>query len=47
MVVQDFLFQYIMMLGGYEIIQNTKLCEHWEVPDYEDFEILTAIKTII
>ena len=41
---QDFLFQYIMMLGGYEIIQNTKLCEHWEVPDYEDFEILTACK---
>ena len=41
---QDFLFQYIMMLGGYEIIQNTKLCELWEVPDFEDFEILTGCK---
>ena len=41
---QDFLFQYIMMLAGYKIIQNTKLCEHWEVPDYEGFEILTACK---
>jgi hypothetical protein len=41
---QDFLFQYVMMLAGYEIIQNTKLCEHWEVPNYDDFEILTACK---
>ncbi len=43
---QDFLFQYVMMLAGYEIIQNTKLCEHWEVPNYEELgiEILTACK---
>ena len=33
-----------MMLAGYEIIQNTKLCEHWEVPDYQDFEILILCK---
>ena len=41
---QDFMFQYIMMLGGYEIIQNEKLCELWEVPNFESFEILTGCK---
>ena len=41
---QDFMFQYIFMLGGYEIIQNHDLCEHWEVPNFERFEILTACK---
>jgi len=32
---EDFLFQYILMLGGYEIIQNHQLCEHWEVPNFQ------------
>ena len=41
---EDFLFQYVMMLGGYEIIQNPQLCEHWEVPNFEDFEIITGLK---
>lgn len=41
---QDFMFQYIMMLAGYEIIQNPQLCEHWEVPNFEGFEILTGCK---
>ena len=41
---QDFMFQYIMMLGGYEIIQNDKLCELWEVPNFEGFEVLTGCK---
>ena len=41
---QDFMFQYIMMLGGYEIIQNHDLCELWEVPNFERFEILTGCK---
>ena len=41
---QDFMFQYIMMLGGYEIIQNHDLCELWEVPNFEGFEILTGCK---
>jgi len=38
------MFQYIMMLGGYEIIQNHDLCELWEVPNFEGFEILTGCK---
>ena len=41
---EDFLFQYVMMLGGYEIIQNPQLCEHWEVPNFKDFEIITGLK---
>ena len=41
---EDFLFQYILMLGGYEIIQNHQLCEHWEVPNFQEFEILTGCK---
>jgi len=41
---QDFMFQYIFMLGGYEVIQNHDLCELWEVPDFHGFEILTGCK---
>ena len=41
---QDFLFQYIMQLAGYKIIQNPKLCELWEVPNFKEFEILTGCK---
>jgi len=41
---EDFLFQYVMMLAGYEIIQNPHLCEHWEVPNFEGFEIITGLK---
>ena len=41
---QDFLFQYVMQLAGYKIIQNPRLCEHWEVPNFEGFEIITGLK---
>jgi|TARA_R110001592_G_scaffold121121_3_gene326365 hypothetical protein len=41
---EDFMFQYIMMLGGYEIIQNEQLCELWEVPEFYGYEILTGCK---
>jgi hypothetical protein len=41
----DFFLQYIMMIGGYEIIQNPLLCEHWEVPTgWEQFDIITGLK---
>lgn len=41
---EDFLVQYIFMLGGYEITQNHALCEHWEVPNWNEFEIVTGLK---
>jgi hypothetical protein len=43
---EDFTFQYIMMLANYEnIIQNTKLGEHWEVNEsWNTFEIITGLK---
>ena len=31
-------------LEGYKIIQNPNLCELWEVPNFEGFEILTGCK---
>jgi len=41
----DFSLQYVMMLGGYEVIQNFELCEHWEVPNnWDQFEIVTGLK---
>ena len=41
----DYILQFIMQLGGYEIIQNTKLAEHWEVGDrWNEFEIITGMK---
>lgn len=40
----DFSLQFILMLGGYEVIQNPYLCEHWEVPNFEEFEIITGLK---
>jgi hypothetical protein len=41
----DFSLQYVMMLGGYEVIQNPTLCEHWEVPTgWEQFDIITGLK---
>ena len=41
----DYILQFIMQLGGYEIVQNHKLCEHWEVLDsWETFEIVTGLK---
>ena len=33
-----------MMCGGHEIIQNDKLCEHWEVPNFYSFDIITGLK---
>ncbi len=41
---EDFILQFILMLGGYEVIQNHKLCEHWEVSNWQDFEIVTGLK---
>jgi hypothetical protein len=41
----DYILQFIMQLGGYEIIQNAKLAEHWEVGDkWNQFEIITGMK---
>jgi hypothetical protein len=41
----DYILQFVMQLGGYEIIQNTKLAEHWEVGDrWNEFEIITGMK---
>jgi hypothetical protein len=42
---QDFVFQFIMMIAGYEIIQNHNLCEEWEVKHWREFEIVTGLKT--
>lgn len=42
---QDYLMQFVMQIGGYQIIQNTNLCEHWEVGDrWNEFEIVTGLK---
>jgi hypothetical protein len=41
----DYILQFVMQLGGYEIIQNDKLAEHWEVGDrWNEFEIITGMK---
>lgn len=41
----DYILQFIMQLGGYEIIQNHALCEHWEVGErWKEFEIVTGMK---
>jgi len=41
----DFILQFVMMLGGYKIIQNDNLCEHWEVEDsWINFEVVTGFK---
>ena len=42
----DYILQFIMQLGGYEIIQNHKLCEVWEIPNWKEFEIVTGLKDI-
>jgi hypothetical protein len=41
---EDFILQFVMMIGGYEVIQNHNLAEHWEVPEWENFEIITGLK---
>jgi hypothetical protein len=43
----DYVLQFVMQLGGYSIIQNEYLCEHWEVKDdWSKFEIVTGMKDI-
>jgi len=43
----DYILQFVMQLGGYEIIQNDKLAEHWEVGGkWNEFEIITGMKDI-
>lgn len=42
----DYILQFIMQLEGYEIIQNTNLCEEWEIPNWRDFEIVTGLKDL-
>jgi hypothetical protein len=43
----DYILQFIMQLEGYEIIQNHKLAEHWEVANaWNEFEIITGMKDI-
>lgn len=42
---QDYLMQFVMQLGGYEVTQNDNLGELWEVPNrWEQFEIITGLK---
>jgi hypothetical protein len=42
---QDYLMQFVMQIGGYQVIQNNKLCEHWEVGGkWNEFEIVTGMK---
>lgn len=43
---EDFTFQFILMAGGYDIIQNHQLAEHWEVPEFDDYEIITGLKDL-
>lgn len=41
----DYILQFVMQVGGYQIVQNNQLCEHWELPnDWEKFEIVTGLK---
>ena len=42
----DYILQFVMQLGGYEIIQNHQLCEEWEIPNWNEFEIVTGLKDI-
>jgi hypothetical protein len=43
----DYILQFIMQLEGYNIIQNHKLAERWEVGDkWNEFEIITGMKDI-
>lgn len=43
----DYILQFIMQLGGYQIIQNDKLAEHWEVGNkWNEFEIITGMKDL-
>lgn len=41
---QDFIVQFVMMIGGYEIIQNPYEAQPWEVENWYDFEIVCGIK---
>ena len=42
---QDYLMQFVMQIGGYEVIQNNNICEHWEVKEnWVNFEIVTGMK---
>jgi hypothetical protein len=43
----DYTLQFIMQLNNFEIIQNHRLCEHWEVLDtWKTFEVVTGLKDI-
>jgi hypothetical protein len=42
----DYILQFIMQLDGYEIIQNNRLCEEWEISNWKDFEIVTGLKNL-
>lgn len=42
----DYILQFIMQMGGYQIIQNHQLCEEWEIADWKNFEIVTGLKDI-
>lgn len=49
---QDFIVQFVMMIGGYEIIQYHHAAQHWEMPDWrnvkafcgDDFEMICGLK---
>lgn len=42
----DYILQFIMQLAGYKIIQNNQLCEHWEIKNWKEFEIITGLKDL-
>jgi len=41
---QDFIVQFVMMIGGYEIIQNPYEAQPWEVKNWYDYEIVCGLK---
>jgi len=41
---QDFVVQFVMMIGGYEITQNPFEAQPWEVSNWYDYEIVCGVK---
>lgn len=41
---QDFIVQFVMMMGGYEIVQNPFEAQPWEVKNWHEYEIVCGLK---
>jgi len=41
---QDFIVQFVMMIGGYEIVQNPYEAQPWEISNWKDYEIVCGLK---